>query len=597
MGRQVEHVDQRLGRRRSDDRARSGGVTAEADVVLDDPPQRTDRLEPHARIGGRDLEREVELRRQLLVGRHGHVVPPLLPGVRSGDLAPRREAAGIRRRAGRQRHRPDERIEHSHRAPREVVEVVALTHAGLIVGDVGVATDVDEPAAVVEHGEREIAAESVGVVDVEHRRERLAGVVHARDRLDLLVVERERVPVDVGRRGDPAGDADRVAVGLQQIAHVLGRAVGVVRVDRGFAGLAREEGVARQSLHVDARRRIADVGIPHRRARLLVRLPQAEAEFVAAARRAVGEARGIGQRGLVVRGRGGGVVPRLAPHADEVRRRGADGTGQHDPHARVARIERVEVAAPPGILAEGLGDAPRRRRQRALDVAVLELDHRRNGGGIRDRDLAGGGVEAAAHRGGRRLAEHVAEREHPVGSARESLHRHGGQGIREIVDHAGKRFAHGAAVGERVDGVSREADVQLEIVVHHAAFQRGVDGPGEHVSGGVEQLDHRVERRRGLVEIEPDLRARRAGELVGVDVGRGVGGDGPVHLESEASIRVARLLLSAVRGVRPGREVARQHSERLGVGHGVIPTQAAGVCLLRLDGDRHVAIVRIRHER
>jgi hypothetical protein len=48
-------------------------------------------------------------------------------------------------------------------------------------------------------------------------------------------------------------------------------------------------------------------------------------------------------------------------------------------------------------------------------------------------------------------------------------------------------------VGERVDGVSREADVQLEIVVHHAAFQRGVDGPGEHVSGGVEQLDHRVE--------------------------------------------------------------------------------------------------------
>ena len=104
MGRQVEHVDQRLGRRRSDDRARSGGVTAEADVVLDDPPQRTDRLEPHARIGGRALEREVELRRQLLVGRHGHVVPPLLPGGRSGDLAPRRKAAGIRRRAGRQRH-------------------------------------------------------------------------------------------------------------------------------------------------------------------------------------------------------------------------------------------------------------------------------------------------------------------------------------------------------------------------------------------------------------------------------------------------------------------------------------------------------------
>lgn len=74
---------------------------------------------------------------------------------------------------------------------------------------------------------------------------------------------------------------------------------------------------------------------------------------------------------------------------------------------------------------------------------------------------------------------------------------------------------------------------------HDADVVERVGRTGEHVAVGVDQLDHRVEARARLVDVDPDLAAGVARETVDVHVGRVVEGDRAVHLEAEAAILVA----------------------------------------------------------
>ena len=57
----------------------------------------------------------------------------------------------------------------AERATGEIVEIVGLALARLVVGDVGVAADVDQAALLIEDRHRQVAAEAVGVVDVKQR--------------------------------------------------------------------------------------------------------------------------------------------------------------------------------------------------------------------------------------------------------------------------------------------------------------------------------------------------------------------------------------------------------------------------------------------
>ena len=66
-----------------------------------------------------------------------------------------------------------------------------------------------------------------------------------------------------------------------------------------LAGLARQQRVSWQSEDVDADGGKADVGISHDRARLFVALPEANAEFVAAACDAAGGIARLIERGAL----------------------------------------------------------------------------------------------------------------------------------------------------------------------------------------------------------------------------------------------------------------------------------------------------------
>jgi hypothetical protein len=219
-------------------------------------------------------------------------------------------------------------------------------------------------------------------------------------------------------------------------------------------------------------------------------LAESDPQFVGTARRAAGNFGRVGEIGLVLGLCGGRVVARLTAHADEIlclRAGGLAGQRQHDPHPRIPRVGRVEVAAPPGILLH---------------------------------------VESTADR------------------------------------QAAKRRV-GLAVGR----------------------------PCQHVAVGVEQFQHRVERRTCLVEIDPDLAAGVAHEAVDVDVGRGVKRNVAVHLKAEPAVVVAALFLCRLPRIGAGGEVRRQHAERLRLGRSGIPVDSAGLRLLRLLDDRDVAVV------
>ena len=132
-------------------------------MIFDHSLDRGDRLEPDEDVIGPCRERRVELARQLAVRHHGNVILQLVGRIRRG-------CTGARRVFGRQLDGAEEGVEFAERAPGEVVEVVALADTGLVVGDIGIAAHVEQRAGSVEDRKREVAAEAVGVVDVEHGR-------------------------------------------------------------------------------------------------------------------------------------------------------------------------------------------------------------------------------------------------------------------------------------------------------------------------------------------------------------------------------------------------------------------------------------------
>ena len=201
-----------------------------------------------------------------------------------------------------------------------------MASARLVVTDIRIAADVEERARGVEDGERQVATEPVGVVDVED-----GGPGWSSKRCGhLLVVEGKLIPVDVSCRTEFPGHADRVAVRLEQVTDILGSTERVVGLRR-FARLAREKRVSRQAEDVDADRGETDVGVSDDRTGLFVALPKADAEFVTATSGPGSRISWLVERGalqtrlvlfLGVRswelGECGGVLPRLAPDADVV---------------------------------------------------------------------------------------------------------------------------------------------------------------------------------------------------------------------------------------------------------------------------------------
>ena len=440
-------------------------VADEADVILHHPEGGRDRLQTDEPVGRRAAERRVEHGRQLLVRRDRHVIALRRP-----------------RRAGRHLGRTDERIEHADRPLGEVVKPVALPRRRLVGGPVlrqpRVAAHVHQLALGVEHRERQIAAEAVGVVDVEHGGPGLQAVAQAADHLDVLVGEVHGIPIDVGGRGEGPGDADRIAIRGQQVAQFLRGRQRLVRPRLGV--LAEQRRVQRQSLHVDTDDRKADVRVADRRAGLLVPLLEADPQFVAAARGSLPHAGDVGHRRFQFRRRGRGRHPRLAPHPHEVLCLDAGRAREHDPHPRITGVLRVVVRAEGGIV---------------LQVAA-----------------------------------------------------------------------------EPASG-SRQGRIGL-----------AVERPRQHRARGIEQFDHRVERRRGLVDVEPDLAARIAVEAVDVHVRAVIGRHVAVDLETEPTVVVAPLLHR------------RQHAEVLGGKGHPVDIDAAGQGGLRLGHDRYVAVVRVGQE-
>ena len=367
---------------------RPGRVAGEPDVVLDHPGDGVDRLEPHGSVRRSAIERGAQGCRQSAVAGNSHIEPQLLGRIWRYGLGAGLDAARPGRIAGWHLYGADEGVAGAERAAREIVGVGSLTGAGLVGVDVGIATNVKQPPARIEDRKREIAADAVAVVEVEDRRPGLQAAVHAADRLDLLVVERKGVPVDVARVGNVTRDADRVAIGLEQVPHVLGRRERLIRAARVLRSLADEWRVAGQALDVDADRGIADVGVADRRPRLLVELPQPHPQFVGPAGRTALYLRRIGEVGLVCRlglrrhaaVRSDGcdrLVPRLAPHANEILDRRADGlpvARQHHPHARILRVRRVVIPGPDNVAGKRLRQALGSGSERRSRVRVDESD-------------------------------------------------------------------------------------------------------------------------------------------------------------------------------------------------------------------------------
>ena len=330
----------------------------------------------------------------------------------------------------------------------------------------------------VEHRDRQVTAETIGVIDVEHRRPGLQPPAHAADDLDVLVRQVERIPVDVGRRRKRTCDRDGVSVRREQIAQHLGRRRCLVGTRLGV--FADERRALRQPLHVDADDRVADVGVADGRPGLLIPLLQAEPQLVTPAGRPLLHAGGVGNRRLELRRRRRRSHAWLASHAYEVLRQAAGRARQHHPHAGITRILRVKVEAEGGILYEIGTDAARAEGQGEVALAV-----------------------------GR---------------------------------------------------------------------------PGEHAARRIEQFDHGVERRGGLVDVDPHLGAGVRIEAVDVDVRRVVTRNEAMHLESEPSIVVAPL---ATRG--DDAEILCRHRDAVGV-------DAARVRPLGFPRHRDISIVGVGQE-
>ena len=150
--------------------------------------------------------------------------------------------------------------------------------------------------------------------------------------MNQVVIDAEAVPVHVTVLVEVSADADRVAVGHQEIAQLL-RCVEafIVGVARLVGRFAQQWRMAGHPQHLDAVGGKADVGKPDRRSRELVHLPQTHLHLILALALTAG-----------------------ACDADEIRTRGGRLARQNHPHPRVHHIGRVKIAAEEGILGEAL---------------------------------------------------------------------------------------------------------------------------------------------------------------------------------------------------------------------------------------------------
>ena len=208
---------------------------------------------------------------------------------------------------------------------------------------------------------------------------------------------------------------------------------------------------------------------------------------------------------------------------------------------------------------------------------------------IRERDEARRRVERAGHGERRRkgtaanrcqdkISDRVDREPLVTGRAQEALPADTRLGELERVD---ERVCRGSA-GDEVVG-----DPPLELRIERS---------GPHVSGGVEQLDHGVERRARLVDVDPHLGSGVAREAVDVDIGGVVGRDVAMDLEAQPTHVITALFLRRIEGVGARREVRGQHPEPLRRPRrrvGIDPLRGG---LLHLLHDRHVAVVRHRQE-
>ena len=366
--------------------SRAARVAGEANVILDDAGHRVDRLQPNERVGRAAVEHGAQRRREPAAAENGNEVSRLPGRVRRHGIGRRFDVGGAGGVAGWHLDGADERVTGADRAAREIVGVGSLAGPRLVRGDVRVAANVEQPAVGIVNRDREVTADAVAVVEVEDGSPGLLPGVHTPDRLDLLVIQREGEPVDVALAQDVAGDADRVAIGLEQVADVLSGGHRLVAAGGVFARLADERRVSRQPLHVEPDRRIPDVGVADGRTRLLVKLTQSHAQLIGSARRPAFHLRGIDKTGLVdglvdrchaaVGSIGGdGLVLRLAPHAYKILDRCANRppvARQHDPHPGILWVDRVVIPGLNGIPSQRLRQALRVCFERCRRVGIRE---------------------------------------------------------------------------------------------------------------------------------------------------------------------------------------------------------------------------------
>ena len=258
------------------------------------------------------------------------------------------------------------------------------------------------------------------------------------------------------------------------------------------------------------------------------------------------------------------------------------GARQDDPHSRVPRVCRVVVATSPAVALGRLAKAERCCRQGTRGVYVRGADACGVGGIVeREGDLAGSRVE---HRGccvewG--SGQTVVERRRAIRVDRELLDRQARDTVEQGADECS---LHHIGLGELVRHSKTAGEVN-DRVIRHARLDALIGRPRQNVAEGIEQLDHGVEARGCFVDVNPDLGSRVALERVDIDVGRVIGRDEAVDLESQATVLVTRLLLRRLPGVGAGCKVRCQNTEILGIVHDGVGFAARRERSLRLDVD------------
>ncbi len=273
----------------------------------------------------------------------------------------------------------------------------------------------------------------------------------------------------------------------------------------------------RQTLHVDADRGIADVGIPHGGAGLLVLLTETDPEFIGSARRAAGQLGRISEVGLILWLSGPRVVVRLAANADVIlrlRAGGLAGQRQHDPHPGITGVGAVEVAAIPSVLVHVERNADCRSGKRHVALGV----------GRTGQHVAIG-VEQLHHRVERRARLVELDPDHAAGVAQEAVDVDVGRGVeRDMAMHleAEAAVVVTALLLSRVPRVGAGREVGCQHAERLSVGRRGilVETAGLGLLRFLDNGDVAVVREWQELQAPPVACRRRRGRAVGVGVFR-----------------------------------------------------------------------------